>query len=172
MFDEFEDRCLGLFRAPQQFDDPAKGGLRHADDVVRAGVGANLVRLAETQPETYHSLKEVKGLSANLLKYNANEVLSAIQTGKTAPPPQYHPNNNHRPDDDTLTRYETLRQWRNNLASERGVEPDVIMSNDTLMDIARRNPRNFKALLKLKSLGEWQAETYGRAVLQVLQEMA
>ena len=90
------------------------------------------------------------------------------ETGQSASLPTYPVNNNHRPDDDTLARYETLRQWRNNLATERGGEPDVIIGNDTLMDIARRNPKTLKSLSKTKSLGKWQGETYGQAILEVL----
>jgi ribonuclease D len=131
-----------------------------------------LIRLAEQQPETNHALNQMKGLSDKLLKYNTQDILKAIQTGLTAPLPHYHhPNNNHRPDDNTLARYETLRHWRNNLAAERGVEPDVIIGNDTLMDIARRNPKTLKALTQLDSVGEWQGETYGQVLLNVLREM-
>jgi len=133
---------------------------------------AVLIRVAQIQPHSYQSLKEVKGVGPNLLRYNGTDILDAIETGKRASPPQYHPNNNHRPDEDTLARYESLRQWRNRLAAERGVEPDVIMSNETLMDIARRNPKKLKTLTRLKSLGEWQAETYGQAVMQVLRDTA
>jgi len=131
---------------------------------------AVLIRLAQIQPDGYHRLKDVRGIGTNLLRYNSNDILDAIQAGKSASPPQYHPANNHRPDEDTLARYESLRQWRNQLASRRGVEPDVIMSNETLMDIARRNPKKLKTLTKVKSLGEWQAETYGQAVIQVLRD--
>jgi ribonuclease D len=133
---------------------------------------ATLLRLAEAQPETHQTLQEMKGLNDTLLRYNSRDILQAIQTGQTAPPPQYVRANNHRPDDKTLARYETLRQWRNNLATERGVEPDVIVGNETLMDIARRNPKTPKALAKIKSLGQWQGETYGEALLTVLKEMA
>jgi len=133
---------------------------------------AVLIRLAQIQPNSYHALKDVKGVGTNLLRFNGNDILEAIEAGKVAPPPQYHANNNHRPDEDTLTRYESLRQWRNKLAAERGVEPDVIMSNETLMDIARRNPKKFKNLTRLKSLGDWQVETYGQAVMQVLRDTA
>jgi ribonuclease D len=94
--------------------------------------------------------------------------LKAIEEGQAAPPPQQPPNN-HRPDDNILARYEVLRQWRNNLAAERGVEPDVIISNQALMDIARRNPHNLKTLTKMDVLGEWQRETYGEALLEVLE---
>jgi ribonuclease D len=133
---------------------------------------AVLVRLAQTQPHSYKALKGVKGVGPNLLRYNGNDIVNAIEEGKQAPPPQYQPNNNHRPDEDTMARYESLRQWRNKLAAERGVEPDVIMSNETLMNIARRNPKKLKTLTRLKSLGDWQAETYGQAVMQVLRDTA
>ncbi len=132
---------------------------------------AALVRLAQQQPQNNGALKGIKGLSANMLKYNSDDIFQAIQTGRSAPPPQYHPSNDHRPDDETINRYESLRHWRNNLADERGVEPDVIMSNDTLMDIARRNPPSLKALTRLNSLGDWQTETYGTAVINVLKQI-
>jgi ribonuclease D len=63
-----------------------------------------------------------------------------------------------------------LRQWRNTVASNRGVEPDVIIGNQALMDIARHNPRNPGTLAKMGVLGDWQRETYGQALLKVLNE--
>jgi ATP-dependent DNA helicase RecQ len=67
-----------------------------------------------------------------------------------------------------MTRYESLRQWRNDVAAERGVEPDVIISNHTLMDIARSNPKSLGKLIQLGILDEWQQETYGKMLLNVL----
>jgi ribonuclease D len=132
---------------------------------------STLIQLAEQQPETSEALRQMKGLSDNLLKYNTHDILKAIERGQTALPPPYRPNSNHRPDDETLARYETLRHWRNNLAAERGVEPDVILGNDTLMDIARHNPQTLSALSQMKCLGKWQGETYGEALLNVLKEV-
>jgi ribonuclease D len=126
-----------------------------------------MVRLAEVQPESSKELLQIKGVSEQLVRHNAHEVLRAIQRGRTAPPPLYQPENN-RPDEETLNRYEGLRQWRNSLAAERGVEPDVIVGNDTLMNIARRNPKTLKALTKMEVLGDWQFETYGKTMLNVL----
>jgi ribonuclease D len=133
---------------------------------------AILTRLARQQPKTSASLIQMKGLSDKLLKYNTHDILKAIEKGQTATPPYYRPNNNLRPDDETLTRYEILRHWRNNLAAERGVEPDVILSNDTLMDIARHNPQTLNALTQMECLGEWQGETYGKALLNVLKKVS
>jgi ribonuclease D len=130
-----------------------------------------LVQLAKEQPHSEKALYEIKGLGSKLLQHDAQHLLRAIHEGKTAPPPQYQ-SNHHRPDDDTIARYEALRHWRNTLAAERGVEPDVIMSNNTLMDIARRNPKTLSTLIKMGVLGNWQFENYGQTLLNVLKNAA
>jgi ribonuclease D len=126
-----------------------------------------LVKLAEQQPVTTADLHRLKGINSTLIHYNASDILQAITDGLTAPLPHYH-SPNHRPDDDILARYETLRRWRNDLAAQRGVEPDVILSNDTLMDVARHNPRTLAALKT--RLSQWQGETYGQALFSVLRQ--
>ncbi len=126
-----------------------------------------LVDLAKAQPDTYGKLKQTKGLGKNILRHNGPAILRAIQAGQSAQIPE-HPANNHRPADSTLARYEQLRQWRNHVAAKRGVEPDVIINNHALMDIARRNPKNLKTLSKMGVLGDWQKEAYGQALLKVL----
>jgi ribonuclease D len=130
-----------------------------------------LVQLAKEQPQSEKALYGIKGLGTKLLQHDAPHLLRAIYEGRTASPPQYHPNH-HRPDDDTIARYEALRQWRNSLATERGVEPDVIISNNTLMDIARRNPKTLSTLTKMGVLGNWQFENYGQTLLNVLKRAA
>jgi ribonuclease D len=128
-----------------------------------------LTELAQTQPSHYEDLARTKGLSSTMLHHNASALLRAIRIGQSAPPPKYRANNHHkRPDNSTVARYECLRQWRNDVAAERGVEPDVIISNHTLMDIARKNPKTLHTLSQLGLLGDWQQEAYGHKVLKVL----
>lgn len=128
---------------------------------------AALLRLARIQPADNRALYQIKGVGENLLRHNGSDILKAIERGQAAPHPRY-PIHRNRLDEDTLTRYETLRQWRNSLAAERGVEPDVIMGNDKLLDIARRNPQSLRALTNMDILGDWQFETYGKLVINVL----
>jgi ribonuclease D len=128
---------------------------------------AVLIQLAKEQPRTERALREFKGLGAKLLQHDALPLLKAIQEGRAAPPPHYQANH-HRPDEDTIVRYEALRHWRNSLAAQRGVEPDVIISNNALMDIARRNPKTLSTLTKMGILGNWQFENYGQTLLTVL----
>jgi ribonuclease D len=132
---------------------------------------STLVRLAEIQPQTSTELETIKGIGNKLVYHNADLILKAIKEGKSAPIPQYQ-SNHHRPDEATLIRYEALRYWRNTLAAERGVEPDVIINNHTLMDIARRNPKSLGTLTRMGVLGSWQFNTYGPSLLHVLKNAA
>ncbi|MCB0174779.1 MAG: ribonuclease D [Anaerolineae bacterium] len=129
---------------------------------------ASLVELARIQPLSLNALKQTKGLGSKLIQHNGLEILEAINQGQAAPPPKYPANHHHRPDDRILNRYELLRRWRNDLAASRGVEPDVIMNNHALMSIAQKNPRTMGTLTKIGVLGDWQRETYGQRLLQVL----
>lgn len=130
---------------------------------------ATLVRLTKIDPQTVDDLKLIKGVGKKLVRYNGAEIIKVIRKGANMPPPDYNPHNNHHPPDGhTLARYESLRQWRNELAASRGVEPDVIISNNNLMNIARQNPQNLSALTRMGVLGSWQFETYGKTLLQVL----
>ncbi len=129
-----------------------------------------LVELAREQPRHNRALKQIKGLGKRLAHYEGDEILRAIQAGQKASPPRYH-SNSQRHDEKTMDRYETLRHWRNSLAADRGVEPDVIVGNQTLMDIARRNPHSLRSLDSMDLLGDWQMETYGPALLKVLREV-
>jgi len=129
-----------------------------------------LIELATIQPDDTAGLKKTRGLGVKLLQYNADDLLHAISAGQQAPVPHYVPNN-HRPSNNTLARYESLRQWRNTIAAERGVEPDVIISNQTLMDIARENPKTLRKLTHMDVLGDWQFEMYGKSLLKVLKNV-
>lgn len=131
---------------------------------------AALVELAKSQPNNRNILQQIKGVGGKLVRHNGTAILKAIEKGRATAPPAY-PSYNYRPDDYALARYEVLRQWRNNLAANRGVEPDVIINNHTLMEIARRNPKTLDTLAKMDVLGDWQCETYGESLMEVLKTL-
>jgi ATP-dependent DNA helicase RecQ len=98
----------------------------------------------------------------------AGKLLEVIAEGLDAPPPSYPRNQHRRPDDKTLARYEALRAWRKRIAEARGVEPDVILPNSTLMALAKRAPGTAEALANVEALDDWQRRTYGDELLRVL----
>jgi ribonuclease D len=133
---------------------------------------ATLVRLAQTRPADQRSLSNVKGLSRHMRHRAAGKLLEVIAEGIDAPPPSYPRSQHRRPDDKTLARYEALRAWRKRIAEARGVEPDVILPNSTLMALAKRAPGTAQALANLEALDEWQRRTYGDELLRVLKDQS
>jgi ribonuclease D len=127
-----------------------------------------LVSLAQTQPHCLQELFGIDGLKSLHVKRYGQGILEALERGYEAsiPRPPYTP----RPDEHTLECYETLRAWRNDLAHQRGVEPDVIMSNSTLMGIAQRCPTTMAELEDVEGLGPWRRKTYGLHILDVIRE--
>jgi ribonuclease D len=125
-----------------------------------------LVDLAKAAPSTLANLADVRGVSpANVRRYG-KQLLTAIQKGRTsrlAAPPQYFP-----PPQDVSDRYIVLHAWRKQKATTRGVESDVIISRQTLWDLAYKAPKTLDELREIESLGPWRREQYGEEILSVL----
>ncbi|MBA6294834.1 DNA helicase RecQ [Colwellia sp. MB02u-9] len=64
--------------------------------------------------------------------------------------------------------FEKLRQQRALWAKERGVPSFVIFHDASLMDIARRNPKNSNQLLEINGIGKTKLELYGEQIIALL----
>jgi ribonuclease D len=64
-----------------------------------------------------------------------------------------------------------LRAWRSARAAERGVDADVVLTNQALMTIARAAPLGVEQLAALGVLGAWKLEEYGSELLAVVAEL-
>ena len=98
-------------------------------------------------------------------------ILQAVAQGRQAPtpaPPARRSNGNGRPDPKTSERFDALRAWRTERARQRGVDPDVILTNEQLMTIARQAPATVAALAETHAMGPWKLNEYGEAIIQVL----
>lgn len=132
---------------------------------------STMIYLAQQKPTRLADLNGIKGLEDRLIREDGQDVLAAIQTGQAAPLPEDPRHQHQRLDTQIVTRYETLRHWRNDLAANRGIEPDVIFDNHTLMRIARYNPQHLSSFAKIGALSEWQIKTYGQTLLDILKTM-
>jgi len=126
-----------------------------------------LARLSQDQPAQIKDL----ALNSRQVRRFGKAILAVISKGRTTPPPHspvYQRNGNHRPNPAAVARYNRLRAWRTHRAAERGVESDVILTNDALMAIARAAPANQEKLAALGVMGPWKLEEYGADLLRVL----
>ncbi len=64
--------------------------------------------------------------------------------------------------------YNTLRNWRNERASQDGVPPYLIAHNDSLMQMATMIIKTPEDLLQVKGLGEKRVQKYGDEILRIL----
>ncbi len=64
--------------------------------------------------------------------------------------------------------YGALREWRNEQAALDGLPPYMIAHNDSLMLMARINPKSRDELVQIKGFGEKRAQKYGDELLQVI----
>ncbi len=125
-----------------------------------------LMALAHSQPETLAQLRAVPSLPHTLPESVERALLRAVQEGKRQTPPSPPERNHGRPPSpEVLARYDRLRAWRTRTAEARGVEPDVVMTNQVLMGIAKANPHDLAELEAAHLLGPWRLATYGPSIL-------
>jgi ribonuclease D len=129
-----------------------------------------LVALAQRLPATEAELLSTPGVPRRFPPHLARKLVKIIQRAQREKPPALpsRQQTGQRPDEETLARYEALRQWRTRKAGERGVDPDVIMTNSTLMAIAWANPDTMQALEALDILRPWRLSAYGDEILETL----
>jgi ribonuclease D len=130
---------------------------------------STMVRFVLAQPKSMTELKKIRGLNRSFLKRHGRTILTLLNTPYSDSPPQPEPkSSNKRLNGTDIIRYEHLRGWRNNLAQERGVEPDVILSNGILKAIAKANPKTYNQLKAENILGKWQFKTYAEEIIEEL----
>jgi ribonuclease D len=126
-----------------------------------------LIQIAQLQPQHPFELP----VSPRQIDHHGVGLLQAVTRGLTAQPPtppaRVH-NGNGRPDPQVQARYDRLRAWRAQRASEREVDADIVMNNDALMTIARAAPTSLDSLANLGVLGAWKLQEYGVELLRVL----
>ncbi len=125
-----------------------------------------LLQIAARAPHTVDELHGVEGMTGGQQQRYGAALLETVARGRKEPIPA--PPHRTQIDPDVTARYEALRAWRKQVAAQRGVEPDVIVSNAVLMEIAQRRPRTIEQLPALPWFGEWRRSTYGPALLHVI----
>lgn len=131
-----------------------------------------LVRLSQQMPSSYAELGRITGIPRRLPTRERRNLLQVVEEGLRAPVPVRPRRRGARVDEETVERYETLRDWRRERAKERGVEPDVVLSNHTLHAIANENPTSTQALADIEALNDWERDEYGRELIGLLRRHA
>ena len=131
-----------------------------------------LLEISRRRPASLYTLQAITGMTGGQIRRYGDAILQAIARGEQDPPPspprRPHNTGHPRPDPRAMTRFDALRAWRTDCARQRGVDPDVILTNDQLMTLARQAPATTHALAAADVMGPWKQQEYGPAILQVL----
>ena len=131
----------------------------------------SMIHLSQKRPHSLASLRDIPGLSTRQVSWFGKELLATVRRGERLPIPQRP--TPVRKAEPHLTRaakkrFESLRHWRTEAARARGVDPDIVFSNETLLQIAACRPTSLAELEEIPSVGRWKAENYGDTVFQLL----
>jgi ribonuclease D len=138
-----------------------------------------LLALSERRPRNTGALSQVKGVPSWLIRKRGRQLLAAIRRGRGQSLSwEGHPRTNNsvnhkgagRPSAACQARFEALRAWRNATAERRGVEPDIVLTNQTLWTVAHRYPRTCADLTRAGLLAPWQVDEYGDDLLAVVRK--
>ncbi len=136
-----------------------------------------MVDLSERQPQDSRELVEIKGVSQRMVRRYGRGMLAAIRRGGAEPlswserPRPANGSNGGpggRPSAACQARFDALRTWRNTTARNRGVEPDIVLTNQTLWSVATNNPSTPADLAGDGLLAPWQVEEFGSDLLAVI----
>ncbi len=126
-----------------------------------------MARVARDLPETKEALAAVKGMSPYILERFGAGLLACVERGRAAPPSARPPAPpRQRMPEEEWRLYEALRAWRKERAQKDGVEPVVILSADSLRQIAARGAR--AGADPLAPLSELKKTRYGDDIRRVV----
>jgi ribonuclease D len=130
-----------------------------------------LVHLATQKPRSLSKMQPTPGLGSKQIRRYGAGLLAAIQRGSQADPPS--PPERPRGESSELVtrRFEALHTWRKERAAARGVPSDIVMSKNTLWELAHIAPRTRQHLHVIEGLGPWRLKMYGDEILRVLSEV-
>jgi ribonuclease D len=128
-----------------------------------------LLDLGRDRPRSLAELGRMKGIPRRLPTKELQRILDVIEQGLGDPlPSRKKRERRSKPDQAVLNRYGALKEWRKERARNRGVEPDVVLSNRTMRALARRNPTSPEDLRATGLLSDWERQQYGHEIVALL----
>ncbi len=126
-----------------------------------------MTRVAEAMPETKEALAAVKGMTPYILERFGAGLLACVERGRAAEPlTRPVQAARQRMPEEEWKLFEALRAWRKERAEKDGVEPVVVLSSDSLRQVAAHAARRIGD--PLAPLSELKKTRYGDDVRRVV----
>ena len=131
-------------------------------------------KLVRTKPTDREALRKVPGLPADFMKRYAEGVLKAIRSGLELLAdrlPSFPKTRSPAPAPKKQARLRRLKAWREQKASQLALEPGLVCNNVLLEALAEAHPKDPDELGAIPRMKNWQRETFGHEIVDVLREI-
>ncbi|MBN1534784.1 MAG: HRDC domain-containing protein [Spirochaetes bacterium] len=123
-----------------------------------------LIALAKRPPRSAGELKSRRGLHPLCRSRYAGRIMEALRRGRNAPAPRWPHSGDRRGYSGRL--FNDLKDWRGDYAAELNVDPDLVLSMDSLRDLARGD--EIAAVLRKEPIHVWRGDEIRRQVAEIL----
>jgi ribonuclease D len=130
-----------------------------------------LLGVSRALPGATHDLGHIRELPASLARRHGTALLEAVARAKALPDgelPRLERRVRPQKDAGFDARMEKLKEVRNRIATELGLEAGVLCGRTTLEAVARARPVDRAALERVSELRRWQVGALGDALLDAL----
>jgi len=132
---------------------------------------APILEIAQRKPLSRADLGGIKGLSARQIDQMGDVLIQKVKDAvslSTTALPAYPRKAWERLKASDVDRAEALKNWRDRLGEQWGVDPAVICTNAQIREIAIANPKRPEDLTAIKEVRNWQIELLGPKICRLL----
>ncbi len=163
-------RTLAVLEALLQFRQEQAGELDRPPFKILAN--EILLKISQRKPLTLNALEESKILNEKQISRWGTGLLESIRQALDRPErdlPFYPRERRARMPADIRKRVEALKAWRNERGEKMGLEPGILLNNNTIQFLAMNPPRFRHELDEVPALKNWQRDTFGEEIVDRLQ---
>lgn len=141
------------------------------DDVPAFKILTNnaLVALVREAPKKNNDLYRIHEVPNGFARLHGQEIMDALTKGRQTQIP--HVPQPEIPDPILTERYMSLHAWRKETAMQRNLDASLIVSKNTLWEIARLLPQDKTSLGAITGIGAWRLQAYGNDLLKLIKSL-
>jgi ribonuclease D len=134
-----------------------------------------LLEVATSDPQSVQDLLAIKGMPSRLAEQEGRKLLGiladvdALDESDLRGLPPRPSGGPGRPLPEEEERMERLKKIRNEVSDELGLQRGVILSNASLMAIARQKPTSLEEMAQLDVVRNWHVEVVGQGFLDAME---
>jgi len=128
-----------------------------------------LSEIVNSQPRSREELSNIVGMSSIQVKRHASGIFKAIENGLRDPVIQRPAKERKR--SIVIKRIDLLRAWRKEEARDMGVESDVVLPKDVMLNLCEIRKVSKGEVRKVMKDVPWRYKNFGEGIFQILLEL-